>query len=91
MKSKLTKEDFQDLNTLTDEQNLEMQEKFNEALKEELSKPENQLLREMKSENENLESSQTVIIGNWVAVSERLPKIPKGGPSYTQEVKVIAC
>jgi hypothetical protein len=42
MKSKLTKEDFQDLNTLTDEQNLEMQKKFNEALKEELSKPENQ-------------------------------------------------
>jgi len=62
-----------------------------QVLKEELSKPENQLLREMKSENENLESSQTVIIGNWVAVSERLPKIPKGGPSYTQEVKVIAC
>jgi len=30
-----------DLNTLTDEQNLEMQKKFNEALKEELSKPEN--------------------------------------------------
>ena len=29
MKSKLTKEDFQDLNTLTDEQNLEMQKKFN--------------------------------------------------------------
>ena len=91
MKSKLTKEDFQDLNTLTDEQNLEMQKKFNEALKEELSKPENQLLREMKSENENLESSQTVIIGNWVAVSERLPEIPKDGPSYAQEVKVIAC
>ena len=91
MKSKLTKEDFQDLNTLTDEQNLEMQKKFNEVLKEELSKPENQLLREMKSENENLESSQTVIIGNWVAVSERLPEIPKDGPSYAQEVKVIAC
>jgi hypothetical protein len=42
MKSKLTKEDFQDLNTITDEQNLEMQKKFNEAMKEELSKPENQ-------------------------------------------------
>lgn len=45
----------------------------------------------MKSENENLASSQTVIMGSWVSVSERLPKIPKGGPSYAQEVKVIAC
>jgi hypothetical protein len=42
MKSKLTKEDFQDLNTLTEEQNLEMQKKFDDAMKEELSKPENQ-------------------------------------------------
>ena len=42
MKSKLTKEDFQDLNTITDEQNLEMQKKFDDAMKEELSKPENQ-------------------------------------------------
>ena len=42
MKSKITKEDFQDLNTLTDEQNLEIQNKFDEAMKEELSKPENQ-------------------------------------------------
>lgn len=42
MKSKITKEDFQDLNTLTEEQNLEIQRKFDEAMKEELSKPENQ-------------------------------------------------
>lgn len=42
MKSKLTKEDFQDLNTLTEEQNLELQKKFDDAMKEELSKPENQ-------------------------------------------------
>jgi hypothetical protein len=42
MKSKLTKEDFQDLNTLTEEQNLEMQKKFDDSMKEELSKPENQ-------------------------------------------------
>jgi hypothetical protein len=30
------------LNTLTDEQNLEIQKKFDEAMKDELSKPENQ-------------------------------------------------
>jgi len=42
MKSKITKEDFQDLNTLTDKQNTEIQNKFDEAMKEELSKPENQ-------------------------------------------------
>ena len=45
----------------------------------------------MKSENENLASSQTVIIGSWVAVSERLPEIPKDAPSFAQYVKVIAC
>lgn len=42
MKSKLTKEDFQNLNTLTEEQDVEIQKKFNEAMKEELSKPKNQ-------------------------------------------------
>ena len=42
MKAKITKEDFQDLNTLTDEQNAEIQKKFDEVMKEELSKPENQ-------------------------------------------------
>ncbi len=42
MKAKVTKEDFQDLNTLTDEQNAEIQKKFDESMKEELSKPENQ-------------------------------------------------
>ena len=41
-KAKLTKEDFQDLNTLTDEQNAEIQKKFDGVMKEELSKPENQ-------------------------------------------------
>ena len=42
MKAKLTEDNFQDLNTLTDEQNLEIQKKFDEAMKDELSKPENQ-------------------------------------------------
>ena len=61
MKSKLTKEDFQDLNTLTDEQNLEMQKKFDEALKEELSKPENQLLltnMSKKNKTRNIDEQQ---------------------------------
>lgn len=61
MKSKLTKENFQDLNTLTDEQNLEMQKKFDEALKEELSKPENQLLltnMSKKNKTRNIDEQQ---------------------------------
>jgi hypothetical protein len=65
MKSKLTKENFQDLNTMTDEQNLEMQKKFDEALKEELSKPENQeFLRKWnedgskKNETRNIDEQQ---------------------------------
>ena len=61
MKSKLTKENFQDLNTMTDEQNLEMQKKFDEALKEELSKPENQLLltnMSKKNKTRNIDEQQ---------------------------------
>ena len=34
---------------------------------------------------------QTAVIGSWVAVSERLPEIPKDAPSYIDHVKVIAC
>lgn len=39
---KLTNENFQDLITLTDEQNMEFQFKFNETIRDELLKPENQ-------------------------------------------------
>ena len=45
----------------------------------------------MSIENENPASCQTAVIGSWVAVSERLPEIPKDAPSYSQHVKVIAC
>jgi hypothetical protein len=42
MKAKLTKENFKDLDALIDEQNAEIQKKFDEAMKNELSKHENQ-------------------------------------------------
>lgn len=33
---------------------------------------------------------QPPVVDSWVAVSERLPEIPKDVPSYDQRVKVIA-
>ncbi len=45
----------------------------------------------MSNEEQNPASCQTAVIGNWVAVLERLPEIPKDAPPYLEHVKVIAC
>jgi ABC-type transport system involved in cytochrome c biogenesis ATPase subunit len=51
MKAKIKHEKIQDLSMLTAEQNIEIQNKFNVAMREELSKPEN--LEFLKKWNED--------------------------------------
>lgn len=48
-------------------------------------------IQQLEKENAELKLRLGAVIGSWVAVSERLPEIPKDAPSYAQHVKVIAC